>query len=146
MAWNFKHQGAFSKAVAPGEQVGAGEKIKAGIFFKNRGQILGLEQDGRVVVDGARQTVPQAGLQACHREQRVIDRMLAEKGLDALPECGGCQQRVGAVGLQEIIGFNLGRVMIENFIHRNIIRAQVFRAHDDFDLRKAGAQAVDDGF
>src|SRR5574339_714760 len=49
---DFEHQWFLSNAVMPLDQVLAGKKVKTRILFVNWRQILGLDQNRRVVIDG----------------------------------------------------------------------------------------------
>ena len=50
---DFEHHRFFPDAMMSLDQVFAGKNIKARILFINRRQVLGLDQNGRIMIDGA---------------------------------------------------------------------------------------------
>src|SRR5262249_26775597 len=72
----FEHEGALAQAVAPLFQGLTGEYIEVGVFLVNGREVLGAQQNSRVVVDGSAQAVPQAGLQARYGKKRIVGRIV----------------------------------------------------------------------
>ncbi len=69
------------------------------------------------------QLVPQPHLEARHRKERVISRVICQQSLDGVRDRRAAQQRVGAVGLQVQVGFHLAGVISQDLVHRDLIGA-----------------------
>ncbi len=65
---NLEQIRAFANPITPLSQRLTRKNVDAGIFLVNRWQILRTQQNRRIVIDGARQTIPQTGLQAGDRK------------------------------------------------------------------------------
>ena len=59
---NFEHQWALTQTVTAFNQGLPFEDVHTGIFFVNRRQVLGAQEDVWVMVDGSPKLIPQTGL------------------------------------------------------------------------------------
>lgn len=141
-------------AIAPFFERSAGEEVEVGVLFVDGGQVLRAEEEGGVVVESAALRVIEAGLPAGDAEEGVFRRKGAEEGLDGELDSGGAQEGVGAVGLEVVVGGDLGDGVEEDGVHGDRAVAEVLGSGEDADRREVpcgvladrGAVGVDDDF
>jgi hypothetical protein len=142
---DLKHERVISDPVTPGRQIGPIEDVNARILLVDRGQILGLEQLARIVVDSLSVPVIQTRLKAGDREERVFAGKIRIKGLDGARYRFGAEQRIRAVRLQIEIGRDLDGIVEQDLIHGYIIGPQMRGAIEEANRWKMFPQPGHDG-
>src|SRR5512135_1624801 len=97
---DFEHHCLLTDPVMLPDEVLTCKNVQARILLIDRRQVLGLDQHGRVMVDGAAGLVIEAGLQARHGEERVVGGVVSQETLDGTRDRFRLEQRIRAVGLQ----------------------------------------------
>src|SRR5215212_4376871 len=103
------------------QKIFTGKNIKTRVLLINWRQVLGLDQNGGVMINRATILKIQTRLQASHGKKRVVSRVIDKECLNGTRNSFRLEKWIGAVSLQIEVCPDLIHIIHQNIVHRHII-------------------------